>query len=89
MGENNEKNTKKTTSIIRTILCVVVMAIIVLGWLEIIPDSVSIIIAAVVLCGVSVWNGAEALKEGRKGAGIVNMVAAGILVLLCIASLFL
>ena len=84
----NEKK-GRTAALIRAALCVVVMVVVILGWLEIMPSEVGIIIASGLLCGVSLWNGIEAVRNGRKGAGIFNFIMSGVLILLCVTAILL
>ncbi len=82
-------NDNGKTTLIRTILSTVAVIVVVLGTLDIIPDTLSLIIGSVILAGTSAWNGVESIVNGRKKAGIVNIVAAAVLVILCIITVLL
>lgn len=84
----NEEKRKKLT-IVRAILCVLVMVIVILGWIDIIPKTIGMIISTVILCIVSSWNGIEALQMKRKGAGIFNLIMAALILVLCIIAIVL
>ena len=77
------------TTLIRTILATVAVIIVVLGTIDIIPKTISLIIGSIVLAGTSVWNGVEAIRCGRKRSGIVNIITAAVLVVLCLTSVLL
>lgn len=83
MSENNN-NSSKNTYIIRAILCVVAIIIVVLSWVEIIPDTVGIVAASLILSVVSIWNGIDSLKENKKGSAIFKFVMSAILIVLCL-----
>ena len=57
----NEDKRKKL-AIVRAILCILVIVIVILGWIEIIPKTIGMIISTIILCVVSGWNGVEALQ---------------------------
>lgn len=84
----NEEKRKKLV-IVRAILCVLVIAVVILGWIEIIPKSIGMIISTVILCIVSSWNAVEALQMKRKGACIFNFTIAALILVLCIISIIL
>lgn len=83
------ENKGKITSLIRAIICVVVMGVIVLDWVNIIPTKISIIVSTVLLCGVTIWNGIEAVQSGKKAAAILNFVMSAIMAALCVISFVL
>ena len=68
----NEDKRKKL-AIVRAILCILVIVIVILGWIEIIPKTIGMIISTIILCVVSGWNGVEALQMKRKGAHQVHI----------------
>lgn len=76
-------------SIIRVILSAVSIIVLIVGKFDIIPQSIALVIASALLVAATVWNGIEALQNGRKKAGIVNIAAATILVILCLISVLL
>ena len=87
-GENNSVG--KITTLVRAVICVAVMAVIILNWVGIIGDiRISITISTVLLCGVTMWNGIEALKSKRTGSAVLNFVLFAILALLCVAAFIL
>lgn len=79
MSEKNNKN----SSMVRIILCVIALIIIIISWLDIIPDKIGIILSVAALLIVTIWNGIEALGEGNKKSAIAKFVLSGILVILC------
>ena len=82
----NEDKRKKL-AIVRAILCILVIVIVILGWIEIIPKTIGMIISTIILCVVSGWNGVEALQMKRKGAGIFNFVICELILALCIITI--
>ena len=90
--DENEKNTNsrsKVTTLIRAVICVLVMAVIILNWVDIIPITVSIVTSTVLLCGVTMWNAVEAVKDKRKGSAILNFILFALLAGLCAAAFIL
>ena len=82
----NEDKRKKL-AIVRAILCILVIVIVILGWIEIIPKTIGMIISTIILCVVSGWNGVEALQMIRKGAGNFNFVISALILALCIITI--
>ena len=82
----NEDKRKKL-AIVRAILCILVIVIVILGWIEIIPKTIGMIISTIILCVASGWNGVEALQMKRKGAGIFNFVICALILALCIITI--
>lgn len=82
----NEDKRKKL-AIVRAILCILVIVIVILGWIEIIPKTIGMIISTIILCVVSGWNGVEALQMKRKGTGIFNFVICALILALCIITI--
>lgn len=68
--------------LIRTIMSAIAVVIVILSALEIIPEMTGLIVASVILAAASVWNGIESIKEGRTKTGVVNLVAAVLLIVL-------
>ncbi len=90
MEENEKKNGGgKVPALIRAVICVIVMAVIILNWVDIIPITISIVTSTVLLCGVTMWNGIESAKAGRKGSAILNFILFVLLAGLCAASFIL
>lgn len=85
----DEKKRNKLTAIIRAAICVAVMVVVALGWLDIIPSHIGVIISSALLAVVSIWNAVEAFRDKRKGAGIFNIVMTAIIITLCVISMFL
>lgn len=84
----NEEKRKKLV-ILRAILCVFVIVIVILGWTDIIPKTIEMIVCTIVLGVVTIWNGVEAIQMKRKGAAALNFIMAAVILTLCIAGLFL
>lgn len=84
----NEKK-GKVTSLIRAIICVVVMGVIILDWMGVLETTVAVVISTLLLCGVTVWNGIEAAQNGKKGGAIFNFILGGIMLALCVLSFIL
>ncbi len=82
----NEDKRKKL-AIVRAILCILVIVIVILGWIEIIPKTIGMIISTIILCVVSGWNGVEALQMKLKGACIFNFVICALILGLCIITI--
>lgn len=80
MSENNNKN----SSLIRIILCVISLIIVVISWLDLIPNTIGIVSSAGILIVVTLWNAIESLKENNKRSAIIKFVTAAILLLICI-----
>ncbi len=84
MNENKGKY-----SLIRVILSVLSMLILILGNFDIIPQKIGIIAAALLLVIATTWNAVEGFKEGKKLSSIINLVAAVLMIALCIITLLL
>ena len=82
MNENNNNN--KNTYIIRAILCVVAIIVIIISWLDILSDTVGIVVASLILSAVSIWNGIDSLKENKKGPAIFKFAMSAVLIVLCL-----
>ena len=82
----NEDKRKKL-AIVRAILCILVIVIVILGWIEIIPKTIGMIISTIILCVVSGWNGVEALQMKRKGCRLFNFVICALILALCIITI--
>lgn len=80
----NEKKQKLNPSIIRIILCVVVILICILGLLDIVTDKYTIPVASVVLMATAVWNGISYLKNGKKTMAICIFISAFLLLAITI-----
>jgi heme/copper-type cytochrome/quinol oxidase subunit 4 len=78
---NEDKN--KKTAMIRAILCVIVIVIVILGWIDIIPKTAGIVAASLILCVISVWNGLVAIKNQQKHVAVFNFIITGVIVILC------
>ena len=82
-------NENSKAPLIRTILATVSVIVVLLGTLDIIPKTISLIAGSVILAGTSVWNGVDAILNGRKKSGIINIAAAVILIVMCVTAVFL
>lgn len=84
----NDENRKKS-AMIRAILCILVIIVVILGWTGIIPRIIGMVASSVILCGISAWNGIEALKEKRKSTAIFNFIMMAVIMILCIGAFVL
>lgn len=82
---NEKKN--NNTSLIRIIMCVISLIIVIISWLDIIPDTIGIIASAGILSLVTAWNGFESLKENNKHTAVIKFVTTAVLLIICAVAL--
>lgn len=71
-------------SIIRIILCIIILITILLAMLDIIPKKLAIPMSAVCLTAVSLWNGISYFKNGKKKQAVFIFAASASLILMLI-----
>ncbi len=80
---SNDQN-RKNNSMIRIILCIVVMIIMFLGIFNIIDRKITIPLSASMLIAISIWNGVVFYKSGRTRQAIFTFCTSAILSLMLI-----
>ncbi|MGN0621888.1 MAG: hypothetical protein ACI4I9_08475 [Porcipelethomonas sp.] len=83
MSENNGNG--KKMALIRSVICLAVILIITLGRFKIIPTTISLIAACILLTIIAVWNGASLFKSGKKSMAVFNIIIGAVIILLCAA----
>ncbi len=83
MSENNN-GTGKKSALIRSVICLAVIAIIALGMFKIIPTTISLITACAMLVFIAIWNGAALFKGGKKQMAVFNFIIAVIVAVISV-----
>lgn len=86
--ENNKNNSNENNNgkqpMIRIILCVAIMIVLFLGMFGAVSKNITIPVSAVMLIGVSVWNGVSYIKSGKKKQATFTFILSAILVALLV-----
>lgn len=83
----SENNPKINASLIRIILCVVVIVICMLGLLDVVADKYTVPAASLVLMCNSIWNGVSYLKNGKKKMAVCVFAIAVMLLVITVVYL--